>query len=170
MGNHNKPNLQLKSKYNLKSDNIINVELSVESEAGSFLPTTRKFLHIKMSTLKRNRLDDEEIDMSNPKHVRALMAYIAELENKVESVHHINIRILIPKTYQEAINDLVFAEKWKDAMDLELRVLISNFIWTEIVLLKDANLVLSRWVFDVKYISTEEVECFKACLVVRGFS
>ena len=126
LGNHSEPNLQLESEHNLKPDDTIDVELPAESEAGPSLPTTRKFLHVEVPTLKRNRPDDKEIDMPNPKHVRALMAYIAELENKVESVHHVDIRIPIPKTYQEAINDPVFAEEWKDAMDLELRALISN--------------------------------------------
>ena len=144
MRNHSEPNLQLESEHNLKPDDTIDVEFSAESEAGPSLPTIRKFLHVEVPTLKRNRPDDEEIDMSNLKYVCALMAYIAELENKVESVHHVDIRISILKTYQEAINDPVFAEEWKDAMDLELRALISNSTWTETVLLKDANLVSSR--------------------------
>ena len=111
MGNHSKPNLQLESEHNLKPDDTINVEFSAESEAGPSLPTIKKFLHIEMSTLKRNRPDDEEIDISNPKHVRALMAYIAELKNKMESVHHVDIKIPIPKTYQETINNPVFTEE-----------------------------------------------------------
>ena len=54
-------------------------------------------------------------------------------------------------------------------MDLKLRALISNSTWTETVPPKDANLVSSRWVFDVKYIPTGKVERFKACLIARGF-
>ena len=107
--------------------------------------------------------------MSNLKYVCVLIIYIIKLENKVESVYHINIKILILKIYQEAINDPVFVEKWKDVINLELRALISNFIWIEIVLLKDTNLISSRWIFDVKYILIGKVECFKVCLVARGF-
>ena len=79
-----------------------------------------------MPILKKNRPDDEEIDMFNPKHVHALIAYITKLKNKIKSVHHIDIRISIPKIYQEVINDPIFTEKWKNAIDLKLRTLISN--------------------------------------------
>ena len=142
--NHSKPNLQLESEYNLKPDNTINIKLPAESETEPSLPTTRKFLHIKMPTLKKNRPDDKEIDIFNPKHVCALMVYITKLENKVKSVYYINIKIPIPKTYQKIINNPIFAEKWKNAINLELRALISNFIWTEIIPSKDANLISSR--------------------------
>ena len=82
--------------------------------------------------------------MFNLKHIRVLIAYITELKNKVKLVYHVDIRILISKTYQEAINDPVFAEEWKNAINLELRALISNFIWTETISLKDTNFVLNR--------------------------
>ena len=122
-----------------------------------------------MSILKRNRSDDKEIDISNLKYVHALIVYIIELENKMESVYHVDIRIPIPKIYQEIINDPVFTEEWKDAIDLELRVLISNSTWTKTVPPKDVNLISSRWVFDVKYIPTGEMEHFKAYLITKGF-
>ena len=127
MGNHSEPNLQLKSEHNLKPNNTIDVEFLTESKAGPSLLITKKFLHIKIPTLKRNKLDDEEIDMSNLKYVCVLMAYITKLKNKVESIHHINIKISILKIYQEVINNPVFVKEWKDAMDFKLRVLISNF-------------------------------------------
>ena len=170
MENHSEPNLQLESEYNLKPDDIINVELPAESKAGPSLPTKKKFLHVEVPTLKRNRPDDKEIDIPNPKHVCVLMAYIAELENKIKSVYHVDIRIPILKIYQETINNPIFAEEWKDAMDLKLKALISNSTWTETVLLKDANLVLSRWIFDIKYIPTGKIKHFKTHLVARRFS
>ena len=122
-----------------------------------------------MSILKKNRPNDKKINISNLKYIRALMVYITELENKVKLVHHIDIRISIPKIYQKTINDPIFAKKQKDAINLELKVLISNFIWTEIVLLKDVNLISNRQIFNIKYILIGEMECFKVCLIVRGF-
>ena len=169
LGNHSESNLQLEFEHNLKSNNIIDIELSVKSETESFLSITRKFLYIKVLILKKNRLDDEEIDIFNLKYVCVLMVYIIELENKVESVYYVDIRILILKIYQEVINDPVFAEKWKDVINLELRTLISNFIWIEIVLLKDTNFILNRWIFDIKYILIGKMEYFKVRLIARGF-
>ena len=49
--------------------------------------------------------------MFNLKYVYTLIIYIAELENKIKSVYHVDIRISIPKTYQKIINDPIFAEK-----------------------------------------------------------
>ena len=136
------------------------------------LSLTRQFLRVEVPTLKRQREDDNEENGALPdaKHLRTLMAYITELENQVESVHNVKNRIPIPKTYQEAMNDPVFAEEWKDAMDIELEALIDNSTWMETIAPADANLVSSRWVFDVKYNSTGEVERHKARLVARGFS
>ena len=111
MRNHSKPNLQLKSEYNLKSDNIINVEFFTESETGLFLLITKKFLHIEMLILKKNKPDDKKIDISNLKYVCVLIIYITELKNKIKLVYYINIRISIPKTYQKTINDFIFIKK-----------------------------------------------------------
>ena len=118
----------MESEHNFKSNDIIDVELPVKSKTGLSLLIIRKFLYIEISTLKRNRLNDEEIDIFNLKYVYILMAYIVELENKVKSVYHVDIRILILKIYQKTINDPVFVEKWKDIINLELRVLINNSI------------------------------------------
>ena len=142
--NHSKSNLQLESEHNLKPNNIIDVKLPAESKIGLFLLIIRKFLHVEIPILKKNRSDDKKIDISNSKYVCVLIAYIAELENKVELVYYVNIRISIPKIYQKIINNPVFTKKWKDVINLKLKVLISNFTWTETVLSKDINFVLSR--------------------------
>lgn len=78
--------------------------------------------------------------------------------------------IAIPRTYKEALKDREHAGKWKEAIDEELKTLITNGTWEEFVLPDGANLVSTKWVFDVKTLPTGGVERFKARLVARGFS
>lgn len=78
--------------------------------------------------------------------------------------------ITIPRTYKEAINDPVHAAGWREAIQEELRSLIANGTWEDFLLPKGANLVSTKWVFDIKKLVTGETERFKARLVARGFS
>ncbi|GIZ47373.1 hypothetical protein CKM354_001046600 [Cercospora kikuchii] len=76
----------------------------------------------------------------------------------------------IPKSYKEAIQDPKWGHMWEDAVQKELTALGSNNTWTEVVPPKGANLVTSKWVFDVKRSISGAIEKFKARLVARGFS
>ena len=76
----------------------------------------------------------------------------------------------IPKTYKEAVEDPVWGHMWKEAIEKELIALDSNNTWTEVHPPKGANLVTSKWVFDVKRFISGAIEKFKARLVARGFS
>lgn len=76
----------------------------------------------------------------------------------------------IPKTYKEAINDVKWGHLWKEAIQKELTALESNHTWSQVVPPKGANLVTSKWVFDVKHLISGAIEKFKARLVARGFS
>ena len=78
--------------------------------------------------------------------------------------------ISIPRTYKEAINDSKHATEWTEAIQEEIQSLIANGTWEEFILPKGANLVSTKWVFDVKKSVTGETERFKARLVARGFS
>ncbi|GIZ45743.1 hypothetical protein CKM354_000889600 [Cercospora kikuchii] len=76
----------------------------------------------------------------------------------------------IPKSYKEAIQDPKWGHMWEDAVQKELTALGSNNTWKEVVPPKGANLVTSKWVFDVKRSISGAIEKFKARLVARGFS
>ncbi|KAI0994587.1 hypothetical protein K3495_g13594 [Podosphaera aphanis] len=78
--------------------------------------------------------------------------------------------IEIPRSYKEAINDPVYSEKWEQAIQEEINSLVRNGTWEEFILPDGANLVSTKWVFDVKKIVFGEIERFKARLVARGFS
>ncbi|RAQ99895.1 CoA-transferase family III [Stemphylium lycopersici] len=64
----------------------------------------------------------------------------------------------IPKSYKDAVNDKKWGHLWKEAIQKELDAL------------QRANLVTSRWVFDIKRSISGAIEKFKARLVARGFS
>lgn len=78
--------------------------------------------------------------------------------------------IKIPKNYKEAVNDPLYSGKWKDAIQEEINSLIANGTWEELLLPDGANLVSTKWVFDVKRTVSGETDRFKARLVARGFS
>ena len=59
---------------------------------------------------------------------------------------------------------------WKDVIKKELIALESNNIWDVVVPPKGANLVTSKWVFNVKRMISRAIKKFKARLVIRGFS
>jgi len=56
------------------------------------------------------------------------------------------------------------------AIKREVDALLLNRTWTELPEPKGVNIVSSRWVFDVKYDRSGNIERFKARLVARGFS
>ncbi|KAI0996464.1 hypothetical protein K3495_g11716, partial [Podosphaera aphanis] len=77
--------------------------------------------------------------------------------------------IKITRTYRQAINDKQHAIEWRAAINDEIRSLIENGTWEELILPEGANLVSTKWVFTVKT-KDGKVERFKARLVARGFS
>jgi hypothetical protein len=78
--------------------------------------------------------------------------------------------IPIPQTYQQAINDPNYGNRWKAAVLEEILSLMENGTWEEVLRPKDANMVDSKWVFTVKTKPDGTVERFKARLVARGFT
>ncbi|XP_043470934.1 uncharacterized protein LOC122504102 [Leptopilina heterotoma] len=68
-----------------------------------------------------------------------------------------------PTTYEEAVSS-ENADKWKEAIDKELKVLHENNTWTIVQKPNDKKIIESKWVFKQK--SENE---FKARLVARGF-
>jgi hypothetical protein len=78
--------------------------------------------------------------------------------------------IKIPLTYKEAINDLEHGEQWREAIIEELRSLIGNGTWKEVVPPKGANIITSKWVFTIKTLTMGVIDQFKARMVARGFT
>ncbi|KAH9095794.1 hypothetical protein LEN26_017695 [Aphanomyces euteiches] len=72
-----------------------------------------------------------------------------------------------PKTPKEALEG-PNADKWREAMQLEVDNLMGNGTWELVDRPKDTNIVSNKWVFNIKYDSAGEIEKFKARLVARG--
>lgn len=89
---------------------------------------------------------------------------------KIHRAYPVQYRVPIPKTYREAIGDPTFGAEWVDAINREKDALQMNGTWEETVPPPDANVISSRWVFDVKYAENGGIDKFKARLVARGFS
>ena len=78
--------------------------------------------------------------------------------------------ISTPRSYREAVNDPVWGELWKEAVDTEINALISNKTWKEVVPPPKTNIVTCKWVFKVKLNIDGSLEKLKARLVARGFT
>lgn len=145
---------------------------------------------------KRSRGPEDEYDSEREaKHHRAFIAQMLGLDpstNWVEEVmcwaqetleevgeyaftaigQDIALRqeVPVPKTYKAAVDDPKWGHMWKEAIQKELTALESNNTWTPVVPPRGANLVTSKWVFDVKRMISGAIEKLKARLVARGFS
>lgn len=80
-----------------------------------------------------------------------------------------NLPLSDPKSYKEAMNTLE-NEKWKIAIEEELKSMEDNHVWKIEPLPSEKNLVSTKWVFRKKQNSDGTIERYKARLVARGFT
>jgi len=107
--------------------------------------------------------DPIDVDLEEKYQYDAAYAAIgADLETRV--------RIRIPTSYRDAINDPEWGELWQEAVDKEIEALAANRTWESKVPPIGVNIVTSKWVFNVKYNSDETLNKLKARLVARGFT
>lgn len=71
-----------------------------------------------------------------------------------------------PSYFKQAKQD----DKWRDAMQQEIKALKKNGTWTLQDLLEGKRAIDSKWVYKAKYKSNGEVERYKARLVAKGFT
>ncbi|KAL6582070.1 hypothetical protein OROMI_006084 [Orobanche minor] len=70
-----------------------------------------------------------------------------------------------PSSFAEANED----ERWRRAMDEEIRAIVKNDTWELMSRPKDQNTIGVKWVFKVKRNSDGDVERYKARLVAKGY-
>ena len=75
-----------------------------------------------------------------------------------------------PKTYDEAINDPIHGNRWREAIDEELGNLDIHQTWCYTTLPQNRKAIGCKWVFKVKYDPDGSIERYKAGLVTQGFS
>ncbi|KAI3759425.1 hypothetical protein L6452_07232 [Arctium lappa] len=71
-----------------------------------------------------------------------------------------------PKHFRQAAQH----EKWREAMQKEIRALEENGTWTLEELPDGKRAIDSKWVYKIKYKSDGEIERYKARLVEKGFT
>ncbi|GKB74092.1 ribonuclease H-like domain-containing protein, partial [Tanacetum coccineum] len=71
-----------------------------------------------------------------------------------------------PKSYLEASK----YPHWTDAMNQEMDALLRNETWEIVELPKGRKAIGSKWIYNIKYQSSGEIDIFKARLVAQGFS
>ncbi|GJT38848.1 ribonuclease H-like domain-containing protein [Tanacetum coccineum] len=69
-----------------------------------------------------------------------------------------------PKTFYEASKFTY----WTDAMNNKMDALLRNDTWGRIELSKDRKAIGSKWVFEIKYKSSGEIDRYKERLVAKG--
>jgi transposase InsO family protein len=74
-----------------------------------------------------------------------------------------------PKTYKQAVT-CVDAEKWKKAMDEEIKSIKQNNTWDVVKLPKNKRAIGCKWVYKLKRDENGQVCSYKARLVAQGFS
>ena len=149
-------------------------------------PAAQTFLHVAIPKRKRDS-EDQQLKERASKISRAMAAWFATEEvdddesdsgasmswalfGADESDPPKAIRIPTPNTYKDAVQDPVWGELWKEAINAELVALAANGTWQEEVPPKKANIVTSKWVFKPKMHVDGSLDKLKARLVARGFS
>ena len=74
-----------------------------------------------------------------------------------------------PKTYDEAINDPIYGNKWIEAINEELWNLDSYQTWTYTFLPAEPKAIGCKWVFKAKHYPDSSIERYKIRLVAQGF-
>ena len=73
-------------------------------------------------------------------------------------------------TYNETIN-CSNHRLWKIIINEQLNALTANEIWKLVERSKNVeNVIISKWIFKMKYIFTEKIDRYKTRLVIRNFS
>jgi hypothetical protein len=73
-----------------------------------------------------------------------------------------------PKSYHKAMRR-PDSELWHQAMVREMEAHLENNRWELVKLLHGRKAIGSKWVFKVKRNPDGTIECYKACLVAKGF-
>jgi hypothetical protein len=131
---------------------------------------TLKFNCVRIPKRRISNVVDYEEPVARTKIHRALLALL-EAEEPEEALAGYSLDdINIPTTYEQAVGDPKYGNRWREAIEKEISALELNGTWKETVPPKGSNIVTSKWVFTVKTGVDGTIERFKARLVARGFT
>ena len=129
---------------------------------GCKLKMVKQFLWVEI--LKRQQKNNDS-DLNEPatKVLKTMLALAALETDNAQSIS-------TSLTYVKAVGDSVWEEMWKNAIKAELTALAANGTWEEVILLKNANIITSKWVFKSKLHINDTLNKLKARVVARDFS
>ena len=78
--------------------------------------------------------------------------------------------IFVSESYEKIIHDSIWETLWFETLKAKLTALIANETWDVVVLLKNVNIVISKWIFKIKMHVDETLDKLKTKLVTREFS
>ena len=84
-------------------------------------------------------------------------SYIAMVTNIVETE---------PSSYEDASTQSV----WRESMAKEYASIMKNDVWEVVPRSEGKSVVISRWLYKIKYAADGSIEKYKARFVARGFS
>ena len=87
-----------------------------------------------------------------------------------DAIHGIDNPVPIPTLYQSVINDPIHGPAWLEATKKETNDIMANGTFKIIKEPEGVNIVITRWVWIVKYITQQAIDRYKARLVARGFT
>lgn len=119
-----------------------------------------------------NNEEIDEIDYGRPRRLRNIerINYRTPRNHKVQEKVGISIeKEKDPTTFKQAINSLN-ADKWKEAMDAEIKSLLDNETWQLVELPAGQVAIGAKWIFKQKEDEHGNVVRFKARLVALGCS
>lgn len=70
-----------------------------------------------------------------------------------------------PEKFEESVT----YERWRDAMEVEIKAIEDNNTWELVDLPEGAKVIGVKWVFKTKLNERGEVDKFKARLTAKGF-
>ena len=73
-------------------------------------------------------------------------------------------------TNPKTINKAQRRPDWPRWNEAEMDALMKAETWKKVERLKDCNVIQSKWVFKIKKDAEGMIECYKACLVAKGFT
>ncbi len=124
-----------------------------------------------------NKLSDsDELDSLNPSASAALCynlhscSVVDEFDAHVSYVYvAISIDDIVKLiTYKQAVK-LSLCDKWKMTMKNEIQSLKNNNTWNIVNMLLNQHVLKERWVYKVKCDTHDQVSCYKAHWIVKGY-
>jgi len=151
---------------------IENYRAAIENTSLTAVPSSRGGIgvtpieNLQPQAEEDQQLEDEAANQTVRRSTRTRQSTWKVLDRANLAV----LSIKEPKTYTEAVGDVVHGKQWEAAIRDELDSLNANGTWRLEDLPYGRKPVTSKWVFKVKKHPDGSVDRFKARVVARGFT